>query len=222
MQFSTLVTHPFQLRRPDSALSERSDDRTVVPCKNARCSPGVGQRDLSHSIADVSRLERPRRRSNQYCACRANGCMASAGFYWAFGNVIPKRVTPRPAKISLFSRLLAPRSICRRFRQPFANLRTIDAEVLQVPVAETAQNEQLRSMLPVSDHGIDPAIEPVGKPGKIESQRFSRCDRDRGIAGGMVEHRHGRSFSKVSPLSGCNMRLVASEDFQRRAIYRLD
>src|SRR4029079_13130453 len=91
MQFSTLVTHPFQLRRPDSALSERSDDRTVVPCKNARCSPGVGQRDLSHSIADVSRLERPRRRSNQYCACRANGCMASAGFYWALGNVIPKR-----------------------------------------------------------------------------------------------------------------------------------
>jgi hypothetical protein len=36
-------------------------------------------------------------------ALAGQACMAFAGFYWALGSVIPKHVTPRAAKISLFS-----------------------------------------------------------------------------------------------------------------------
>ena len=81
----------------------------------------------------------------------------------------------------LFPWLLAPRSGFRRLPQPVIDHRTIETNVSQIPVAETAQNGQLRLTLSLGDHGGHHTIDEAGKPEDEKSHRSPKCDRSRGI-----------------------------------------
>jgi hypothetical protein len=67
-------------------------------------------------------------------------------------------------------------------RQPFADLATIQANIPQVPVAETSQESHICLVLTTRDESGNPAIdEPAGSPRKI-SGGFSNGGRGRGKA----------------------------------------
>jgi hypothetical protein len=65
--------------------------------------------------------------------------------------------------------------------QPIADLTTLEADISQLPVTETSQNDEIRLILTVCNHGGNPGIDKAGKPRHATCERASNRGRGLGI-----------------------------------------
>jgi hypothetical protein len=86
-------------------------------------------------------------------------------------------------------RLLSRRTVPGRILQSWAYLTAMKAHVSQLPIAETAQDDQSRLVFSLSEKGRDPSIDDIKKPSADGADTLPNVRRA-GITGAAVQQGH--------------------------------